>query len=135
MNSVRNFSKMCDCPEIQNQWKLKIGDNVANKETYEEGSVEDYEPLEWVVVSGEKYEVVIPSLIFVWLPNENQLKEITDFNEEDFDSFVNKDPYYLWSGSGAPAKESFETMEELLLAYVMKKNYGKYWRTPNWIMG
>lgn len=133
MNNGKNFSKMCECLEIKKQWKPKVGDRVAKKATYEEGYIDDYDSLESrLVVNGVTCPKRHPSDLFIWLPNENQLKEMTDFSEEDFNHFINKEPYYSRGGSGAPAKDRFGTPEELLLAYVMKRKYGKCWRILDW---
>ena len=63
----------------------------------------------------------------VWLPRQDQLQEMTELSLVDK---VGKFTDWVWED--VLAKQSFQSMEQLWLAFVMKEKYGKMWSGTEW---
>ncbi|GAJ17438.1 unnamed protein product [marine sediment metagenome] len=112
---TKTYTKMCDCPEIQEQ-RSKEGIEVAcwvTRYLYISKSF-DY----WTMVKAPH----------VWLPQQDDIQKM--FKEEAFvlagefshtmESFITGDP-------------SWWTMEGLWLAFYMWKKHGKIWDGKEWV--
>lgn len=53
MNNRETFIKMCHCPKIQDQWDPTVGDRVANKDNYEEGTTDSYVPYSSLILKEQ----------------------------------------------------------------------------------
>jgi hypothetical protein len=89
-----------------------------------------------IYIPGDSKEAVSKPIVPLW--RQDQLQEI--WREEYlkhpskhgwFGEFCNfmSEPY----SDGANADESFDTMEQLWLAFVMKELYGKGWNGEEWV--
>jgi len=115
MDTSETYIKMCNCEEIQGQWK-------PNKI--------DFAPYYSLAIPMN-----IPRKSRVWLPRQDQLQEMV--GEEypidllyGFHRFYNTMGCDLYPHTINGAKTS---MEQLWLAFVMKEKYNKVWYGSDWI--
>lgn len=143
MDFTKKYIKKCEkAIEVQKKWKGQWGDYI-----YDEKEAEDWDKKEYW--GGEYPEGVF--LVFldpegderysqshqIWLPRQDQLQEmLKDIPESDDwcpcnlcvihalieDIIEGHEQYYEWS------------MEELWLAFVMKKKYNKIWNGEDWVL-
>ena len=125
MDTSETYIKMCDCGEIQGQWKPTGSDFMWNKAT------------------GRKTYIMVERLEapdynedrFIWLPRQDQLQEMLgDFKKciklISSVSLVNQGIIYKM-GEYLYCDNS-TSMEQLWLAFVMKEKYNKIWNGENW---
>jgi len=144
MDVSKKYIKMCEkAKEIQKLWKYENGDWYASqmtKEGYFIGVVsKDYEKLcSNTQVEAPYYQEY--SEYCIWLPRQDQLQEIIidkykDYEEDKYIQLTFE--FYAFIGSGRKRKgiRKLYSMEQLLLAFVMYKRYGKIWndKEEKWI--
>ena len=151
---------MCDCPEIQEQWKPAIGDWVRVKKEvkwdgynvcvldgeitvilgidtdYNEpvvGDVTDYALYSergWVSVANT------PKKNLIWLPRQDQLQEMVQAEGENNVEFRERIicDFSAWCQVLRMANDfrDYLSMEQLWLGFVMKQKFGKMWNGDKW---
>ena len=100
-----NYIKMCEeAVEIQDFWEQKEGSWVK-----------------WWDDMGNDY--------VVWLPTQEQLQEMIDWNIYQLTARFGEMVHY----EAGNDKNFFTSMEQLWLAFVMKEKYNKVWDGENWV--
>lgn len=130
-----NYKKMCEkAEEIQkepDEFQRDI-DYVYHPEENKEGIFVSYR--ENSVMTANK-QIDLPISEFIWLPTENQIKDLArlqdlDLNKEALDVFLDDIhcPGYRLAPRGL-----FKSSEERWLAYYMHRVHKKYWLKQEWI--
>jgi len=145
MDFSEKYIKMCEeAKEIQEGWKIKEGDTIArvwwNRVWYRE--VIGFASLTfgdtWCRVVPSTYEFPVNNLQpaegykdFIWLPRQDQLQEMV---KDDTKPLRAQYIYLLgdfvaWWKNEISEKYAikFLTFEQMWLAFVMWKKYGKIW--------
>ena len=153
---TENYTKMCEqAEEIQKEWKKKkthIMDNVYTKHTEENilileeiefsndkdegGEDREYiifkragitvEPIPFTTFNKETfYQYDDGELNVVYLPTQEQLQEMIGVYDVLISTKVINNMLML--------KNQFRSVQELLLAYVMKFKYNKIWTGEKWV--
>ena len=65
-----------------------------------------------------------------WLPRQDQLQDMLKYDEQPLDSLIVS--FWLWYDKKGGKKLQFTSMEQLWLAFVMKRNYNKIWNSKDW---
>ncbi len=123
MDDSKTFIKMCDCPEIQGQWKPSEGDLMASKACQTisfAGYTTDYRgQREFYPLRGTpaQYE-------HIWLPRQDQLQEMSGLHWREFDAACWQ--MVIHYGHGLETKEQAGSM------VVMKEKYNKTWVGEKW---
>jgi len=110
MDTSKEYIKMCDCPEIQDEYKAIKGLFVPHgklKEFYKE----------FYVLEG------------IWLPRQDQLQEMI--------SKYNSAYHKIWAFYKFISDENFMirldwSMEQLWLAFIMWEKHKKFWDNEKW---
>ena len=133
MDRSGKYIKMCEkAEEIQKEWEPKNGDYVVYKNVICLTRVGPYpDPIlyygkfskSWVVCDEEVKEIkeILGSDSIVWLPRQDQLQEMCD---PPLDVLLME--FWEW----LPKYElgvKYTSMEQLWLAFVMKRKYQKVW--------
>ena len=95
MVDPKDYEGKCNQTDIQEQWKPDKGDHVWDKDKECDGRVTEYHP--WhlnekpresnLSIDGILYKVESdgpPFARFVWLPTAAQLKQMVNFDQQDF---------------------------------------------------
>lgn len=75
----------------------------------------------------------------IWLPRQDQLQKILeeelglDIMIREFTKFSVDDTYVVMAASHLNATVLLTSMEQLWLAFIMKKRYNKSWNGDNWV--
>ena len=72
------------------------------------------------------------SQTFIWLPRQDQLQEMVHDFEPDILTLLNNFTEWCILDRQIWYKESTTSMEQLWLAFVMKKKYNKVWNGNEW---
>ena len=132
MDTTETYIKMCDCPEIQglapDKHEAIIVFSLRNDITaYHASSV-------WANLDNNDA---------IWLPRQDQLQEMV-YNPFPFSilaslmRFVFESESTRGLGTGLSGKlnpsyvHSFTSMEQLLLAFIMKEKFNKTWNGSGW---
>jgi len=146
MDKIITYGKMCDCPEIQKQWKFKIGDWILELGTL--FWVFDKTPKDFVSDNLEGYteEEYINDLrkSCIWLPRQDQVQEMLIESINDNQSARLAEihyRYYNWIQKNCCIPEIFgcaftiySSFNQLWLAYYMYEKYNKIWDGEKWIL-
>jgi len=131
MDTTPKYIKMCEmAEEIQEGWKPTQGD------FYQLGCKRDKTPAicilgcHWEKCEGCHYEVNSLKDECVWLLRQDQSQEMVDdgvlfFVLEEFHQFV-------FLEYGPYCAETFNSREQLWLAFVMHEKFNKVWRNDRW---
>lgn len=131
MDISEAYIKMCDCPEIQGQWKPEEGDwNTSGSYL---GCVGD------TVCETEgfdSYEDAIKEMKnnYTWLPRQDQIQEMMG---EDFPFiaryFASHVEDCMEPGQdGSVLETPCESMEQFWLAFYMLEKHRKFWDGEKW---
>jgi len=138
MDKSREYILMCgQAHEIQKLWGRSYGDFFVG----ENGRIEC-----WITERDQGRHIrrgfcirvkddLIQLARYVWLPRLNQLMELAQVAGQRFENTTleffdwTKSPYA--SGSDKPATR-FKSLEQLWLAYVMQRQFGKKWSGSEW---
>ncbi len=136
MDTSETYIKMCDCEEIQEQWKT-IPYQVPERnplDTFKYNQTDQLGNFIYTTPQGN-----------IWLPRQDQLQEmVNDLPESpkhiinrlyDFADFVHKKPYLPRRFKDIEKDEAchfFASMEQLWLAFVIKEKYNKVWDGEKW---
>jgi len=146
MDTSKEYIKMCDCPEIQGQWKPSEGDNFSF--INEPKIIKDYEiwALEKRELSSiEEWNEIIKTMgnhfvdhfieardCFVWLPRQDQIQEMLQPIELHELLEVCMEPDGIMQ---IALHEYAESMEQLWLAFYMYEKHKKAWDGKKWVAG
>ncbi len=141
---------MCDCEEMQNH-KWEDGDFLIYKRDFQNSDIYH----NWCISKGDNdiyrrgnggNEYVVNEIGAIWLPRQDELQEmIKETHSNRLTSLVsflynilNEVESCLEDGCDECKEEekywrSFNTFEQLWLAYVMKEKYNKTWDKDKWI--
>ena len=136
MDTSEQYIKMCDCPEIQEQWKPEKGD------WYQLGIKIDRSPsicilgCHWNKCSGCRAEVESLKKECIWLPRQDQIQKIMKYLSlwelmYGFWKYI-QDLNYLGTKPDEYLIKNFNSMEQLWLAFYMKEKHNKVWDGENW---
>ena len=124
---MSNYIKMCKkAEEIQKVWKPALGHWVHLKSV-----VSNYKTS---LITNEYPPIRYYRNQSIWLPTQEQLQEMV---LEDFSSFTKVGAFYDFLNYyiKKPECERIEfSMNELWLAFVMKKKYQKIWLKEDWVL-
>ena len=115
MDTSEQYTKMCDCEEIQKLWSGKQGD------------FHKYFGISAIATLHTNFEPTWLRKHSIWLPRQDQLQEMVDggFTHQSFERF------YHWYQSGICQYPS--SMEQLWLAFVMKEKFDKTREGDKWV--
>jgi hypothetical protein len=72
----------------------------------------------------------------VWLPRQDQLQEMVIYKSEDktlkYRMWMLVTEFDIWK-NGKGCSDTYESLEQLWLAFVMKENYQKVWNGEDWV--
>ena len=131
------FIKMCDCPEIQEQKQYKSGD-IYYEQGYEPEVLGDFIRMSNHQATRGGYDYDFYELRWeelVWLPRQDDLQAMVEESHilklsRLVDWLCNED----WDGGFYnDYAESFTSMEQLWLAFVLKERYSKIWNGTGWL--
>ena len=143
MDTSEIYINMCDCEEIQSQWKPKWGDwyYYDDYEDAEDNIVvleKTHQMIDWVKEERQFYAKYKHPR---WLPRQDQLVEMIGGYQDQLSSLATLATLVDVSGKIDVAKHPllepaewrrFESLEQLWLAYVMFRNFGKTWDGERW---
>lgn len=116
MDVSEEYVKMCDCSEIQDNWKPEIGDCNCNGQ-------------------GCGFAINLKGIeksLDTWLPRQDQLQEMCGYDYPErlfrFYEFIQKE--YLYSQDNYAF---LPELEQLWLAFVMSEKFGKVWTGKEWV--
>jgi len=140
MDTSPKYIKMCKkAIEMQKQWEPDVADFVM-------GEYESTITI-WQTVQGISHGSLKPLFTnagklawylkseMIWLPRQDQLQEIVGGHPTSFLSKLGKFMYREHDASNPNNLEiwnKFNSMEQLWLAFVMKKKYNKEWKGNDW---
>lgn len=134
MDTSEIYIKMCDCPEVQDGWKVSVGDWYMYEDVhYKEQRLEILgtdDGANLSIFQAHKDENT-------WLPRQCQLQDMMgDISQIGINVLVNK--FYVFClettyKEGYLTTAHFETMEQLWLAYYMFEKHKKAWNGEKWI--
>jgi len=129
MDTSETYIKMCDCPEIQEEWKsgdLCKGDFYFSRDRHgRPTSVVD-------IYDGKGWALLPRDVNFGWLPRQDQIQEMagglspdkTGYSQllHDFFQFIEfNEIRYI------------KSFEQLWLAFYMHEKHGKVWDGEKWV--
>lgn len=127
------YIKMCEKAEIQKVWKPQIGDIITD-------GVAPPETIQNNMFFWDEDGVKEIKDDYYWLPRQGQLQKMVSFpNSEKIGIWFEKHiAFYEWCGERVKGLQNnwgkFTSMEQLWLAFVMKKKYNKVWNGEDWIV-
>ena len=132
MDTSEEYIKMCDCGEVQEEWKPKDGD-WANSERHGSAAVFPAAIILGTLLGRFKAD-------HTWLPRQDQIQEMfTQWNlgiiHNRFDLRIGEICWQNYDGNYvARYKESiiFTSFEQLWLAFYMYEKHNKIWNGEKW---
>lgn len=138
MDTTETYIKMCQkAEEIQAKWHKLKGDYYARYNTGKSAKPTSIRCDVFVSVRDRHREVIYYQgdnrRIPIWLPRQDQLQEMLESNlwvkTLAFEFFLRKEGKYDIN----KYPYQFTSMEQLWLAFVMKKKFGKVWDNGDWV--
>ena len=127
MDKSEQFIKMCDCPEIQKQWKPKVGDRFWHDN--EGGYYEPTDTYEFPAGIGIVGSNNCGSLTSIWLPTQSDLQGMV--KGSDIYKLRRCDDF--WHIDVHDQRKYEMPMEQLWLAFVMHELHQKKWDGEKWV--
>ncbi len=154
MDNSEQYIKICDCPEVQGQWKPKIGDwifrnyegksgfpkNIEKKIWPEKDKFQEIQVLSYLpsikgyyvtkTTSGEDRSFTEEEYLkngFIWLPRQDQIQEMINYCSTNFICGL-----YDWFVEPGGREDEFDSYEKLWLAYYMWEYHKKTWDGKKW---
>lgn len=128
MDTSEQYIKMCDCPEIQEQWILKDGDWM--------GSEHGVASVNHINENDEYYSSVKFQLIkegFRWLPRQDQTQEMMP-ECKCYVCLIERVHKFLEDNLDGMFEAGIERgMEQLWLAFYMWEKHKKIWNGKEWL--
>ena len=103
MDKTKTYIKMCGCPEVQGQWKHKVGN--------------------WVHAEHKTGAI--------WLPRQDQIQEMIFDEDEGIQTIATDIAEFSVSQIGSSISIQ-GTMEQLLLAFYMHEKHNLFWENDKW---
>ena len=134
MDTSEQYVKMCDCEEIQRLRKTlgDWGDGDIYAEWLKNGDfLMDIFTYIWVNeywVGGSEKKFLNDS---IWLPRQDQLQAMMG---EEYAINLLYEFHHFYNAKYDDYPDQFTSMEQLWLAFVMKRNYNKIWDGQDWIV-
>ena len=115
------YVKMCDCPEIQEEWgKIRKRDNWDCSDFVFDKSGIRYS--QTFCLGGESgFEEFLKD--FIWLPRQDQIQEMVGCKPGNHVSLMNKFMEF----------EYYHSLEQKWLAFYMLKKHSKFWGKDGWV--
>lgn len=138
MDKSATYVRMCEkAREVQGQWVQHHGDVFVadtGKIVYWISEIHKLQRVKSGFVIDTKDEVIYLSKV-IWLPRQDQLIEMAQEAGRRYDSVLQS--FFNWTDTpyekdAKPAKKIFPSMEQIWIAFVMQKNYGKKWTGYGW---
>ncbi|MBW2193424.1 MAG: hypothetical protein JRF27_06525 [Deltaproteobacteria bacterium] len=139
MDKSAKYILMCEkAREIQRQWVQHHGDvfvTDTGKIVYWISEIHKLQRVKSGFVIDTKDEVIYLSKV-TWLPRQDQLIEMAQEVGRRYGSVLQD--FFNWADTpyeknAEPAKKIFPSMEQIWIAFVMQKNYGKKWKGSGWV--
>lgn len=143
MDKTEKYVFMCDIIEIQKHCKFNSGDHFYGyctnncgetvsdkKEMFELNWYEDYWYENIPKGYNEHKKAVDQKVDAIWLPNIDKLQELAFPQGTSIIKIINELYFFTYNNireSRISYISKFVTMEQLLLVFIMEKNYNKYW--------
>lgn len=128
MDKSSEYIKMCDCFEIQDNWKQKIGDCTDNGIVVLIHSPDKTMQvrLEWNTLKHKNN--------LVWLPRQDQLQGMMEKDRKSVASIrsVEGKIHGIWLFLRKNPNIDITSMEQLWLAFVMHELHKKVWTGEKW---
>jgi len=131
MDTSETYIKMCDCPEIQEEWKsgdLCKGDFYFSRDRHgRPTSVVD-------IYDGKGWALLPRDVNFGWLPRQDQIQEMTCTCVQAYACVLRE--FYPFVKTLTMLKHyciQEYSMEQLWLMYYMHKKHGKVWGGEEWV--
>jgi len=144
MDKTEEYIEMCrNADDIQALWIKKIGDYYFNPDYYSNNKVsiifDGYirckeEGKKWYGGTYNHNEQVIDGA--VWLPRQDQLQEMIDWEKNGLYGVVMIDAFYDFSKTNydsEPFNNTEMSWERLWLSFVMHELYKKRWTGTKWV--
>lgn len=127
MDTLETYIKMCDCPEIQGQWKIEIGDDYWDDEEHQ---IVWYEGMESKEQIKGRIDVYKSDLQPKWIPRQDQIQVMMGFGKYPY---VELQQFYkAMCGGKCSNPPSLKSFEQLWLAFYMKEKHKKSWNGKAW---
>ena len=146
MDKTETFIRMSDCPEIQDQWQYKMGDWYCDNYSHKVGANVIETDIEAGYIGDHYYTKEERIQDYkddgsIWLPTQDRLQTMCFL--ETHDLLGNLKRFYDWATKWEGSKRGnstavwqngsgFTSMEQLLLAFLMKEKYNKAWHGEKW---
>ena len=119
MDTSKEYIKMCDCEEIQKEWKPQSGNFVFDEHCCKDSFIFHNHPL---------------SIYAVWLPQQDQLQEIIIKQTKVINWRNLQNCFYDWViDCNEERMYNFDSMEQMWLAHYMEIKHNKTWDGNKWI--
>ena len=132
MDTSEQYIKMCDCPEIQRQWKPQdfISYHAYHKRLKRVGDF--IYGVQWENSGREE---------LIWLPRQDQIQETLPPHDHAssiavyFGLFCDNEAMYegIYAKKGWGFIDKFSSMEQLWLAFYMYEKHKKTWDGKKWV--
>jgi len=118
MDTSKEYIKMCDCPEIQEEWESKVGDFYFVRDGL-------FRPMSTVdVYDGGGYAVLPRDANYGWLPRQDQIQEMLGGYPI---LYCLRMLYMEFHPEFEP-----DSFEQLWLAFYMHDKHKKKWDDKRW---
>jgi len=137
-NSIK-YIKMCEkATEIQRRWIQNHGDVFVTENggiVYWISSKHKLQKVKKGFVITTKNDVIHLSKV-TWLPRQSQLIEMAQETGRSYGRVLQD--FFNWADTpyekhAEAAKKIFLSMEQIWIAFLMQKKYGKKWRDSEWV--
>lgn len=161
MDTSETYIKMCEkAEEIQKLWKPAGGDFLVydyrgttktsrefekkvwgdDDKTWERIEILCYQPSElkdWFISTTGEESIIKSSQDLtrehcIWLPRQDQLQEMVYAQGNNIDTNLAEAISQFYHFSMDKYRQSFTSMEQLWLAFVMREKYSKVWDGEEW---
>ncbi|MFH2218141.1 MAG: hypothetical protein ABII68_00585 [Pseudomonadota bacterium] len=138
MDKSSKYIMMCGkAGEIQRQWVQRHGDVFVTDRGKIVYWIDDIHKLQRVksgFIINAQNEIIYLSKV-IWLPRQDQLIEMAQEPGRSYENVLQI--FFNWADTpyetdAEPAKKLFPSMEQIWIAFVMQKNYGKKWKGSAW---
>jgi len=135
MDTSEQYIKMCDCPEIQEQWKPEKGD------WYQLGIKIDRSPsicilgCHWNKCSGCRAEVESLKKECIWLPCQDQIQKMIIGDIFFSNTVLSRFHQYILNDESIINTLSYGMIswEQAWIAFYMKEKHNKVWDEDRWV--
>ena len=125
MDTSKTYIKMCDCPEIQGQWKLTSIDfhGIPCADTHD---------VTGITFKPYKDSKKVKNVVTIWLPRQDQIQEMLEKHENTLDLLVHFYGFATLNESLSFDDRFDMTMEQLWLAFYIHEKHNKVWDGEKW---